>query len=231
MDNQKLQAKVVRRIVNTPDVVTIYFTIDGKPLQYQAGQYITVYFDDTNVTEGRAYSLSSCPSDLQTSITVKKLGLFSGKLHDLKVGDTFSISQAYGFFDIGGDKPIISLAGGVGIAPIWSIVRHECEKNNNHKITLLYSNHTPEDIVFRSEIETLARENNNFSARFFVTQETGAGATSRRIDLSQDIPADMMNSIFYVCGSVEFSRSMWRQLQEIGVSEDNISTETFFEAS
>lgn len=231
MNEQKLQAKVTRRVVNTPDVVTIHFTVEGKPLIHQAGQYITVYFNDTNVAEGKAYSLSSYPSDDESSITVKKVGLFSGKIHKLKVGDIFSISNAYGFFNLGGNKPIVALAGGVGIVPIWSIIRDICANDKNRQVVLLYTNKTVDDIIFRSEIQDLMKTNKNFSAQLFVTREKSNDTISRRIDLTTDVTNEMLDSLFYICGSVDFSRSMWRQLGEIGISEDNISTETFFEAS
>lgn len=231
MNDQKLLAKVTRRVINTPDVVTIYFMVDGKPLMHQAGQYITVYFDDTDVAEGKAYSLSSCPSDDESSITVKKVGLFSGKIHELQVGDIFSISKAYGFFNLGGDKPIVALAGGVGIVPIWSIIRDVCVNDRNRRVVLLYTNKTADDIIFRSDIQDCVKTNKNFSAQFFVTREKSKDAISRRIDLTADMTNEMLDSLFYICGSVDFSRSMWRQLNKIGVSEDDISTETFFEAS
>lgn len=231
MNSQKIKAKVIDKIVNTPDVVTIYFTVGKKLLEYKSGQYITVYFEDTNIAQGKAYSLSSCPNDDVLSITVKKIGLFSGKIHSLKIGDTFLISNAYGFFNIGEDeKPIVALASGVGIAPIWGIIRDACTKDKKRSVTLLYSNKTEKDIVFKSEIKKLEQKNKNFSVHFFVTREKSSVAC-RRIDLSKDLTSEMLDSVFYICGSIDFSRSIWKQLHELGVCEDNISTETFFEAS
>ena len=95
----KLIATVVGVLKQTPDVLSINFLVNGKPLPAEAGQYISVYFDDTNVTEGKAYSLSSCPGDENSQITVKRVGLFSNKICNLKMGDTFEISPPYGFFD------------------------------------------------------------------------------------------------------------------------------------
>lgn len=225
----RFQAKVVRRVMDASDVVTLYFTVNDKSLDYVPGQYITVYFDDTDIKQGKAYSLSNYVADLESSITVKKVGLFSSKLFNLQVGDTFLISQAYGFFNISSDRPIVALAAGIGISPIWSIIRNECSKDKKRSIKLLYSNKTYRDTVFYSDICRLASCKNNFSVRYFVTREINPDAISRRIDIKKDLSInDLLESTFYVCGSVDFVRSMWRQLVKFGADENNISTETFF---
>lgn len=225
----KLQAKVISRVVDTPDVITIFFTVDGRPLAQKAGQYITVYFDDTDVRQGKAYSLSSCPGDEYSSITVKKIGLFSGKLHALKIGECFTISEAYGFFHAHKDKPIVAIATGVGISPIWSIIRHEVARDATKSIQLLCSNKTEDDIIFNSAIRRLAGDNQQFTYRHFVTRQPDTSHTARRLSIAEDIAELSAEVCFYVCGAQDFVASIWRQLVEAGASEDQISTETFFE--
>lgn len=230
--DDRLRATIVERVVQTPDVVSLKFTT-SQPLNYQAGQCVSVYFDETGVREGRAYSLSSCPSDPKATITVKKVGLFSGKLHDLKVGDKLSISRPYGYFGIANNdnRPIVALASGVGVAPIWSVVRHESEMNSQRPITLFYSNRTDSDIVFCSGIDDLAKESKNLMVQYFLTRQDSEFAETRRIDVAQDLTTDQLkDSYFLVCGSLNFVRGMWQQLIAAGVSESDIMSETFFEA-
>ena len=43
--SQKLQAKVLKIKQQTPDVWSIDFLVDGKPLPAEAGQYISVFFN------------------------------------------------------------------------------------------------------------------------------------------------------------------------------------------
>ena len=227
----KLGARVVRRVNETPDVITLYFTVDNHPLDHVAGQYITVYFDDTDVKQGKAYSLSSAPSDPYSSITVKKIGLFSGKLHDLRVGDSMTISQPYGFFYAHSDKPIVAIAAGVGIAPIWSIINHEViTKQTQQPIKLFYTNKTVDDIVFRAAIDKLADRHSNVTSRYFTTRQSSPPYVDHRITVARDIVDVADDCGYYVCGSQDFVRSMWRQLIEAGVHPDSISTETFFES-
>lgn len=226
----QLQAMVIKRTIDTPDVITLDFIVNGKPLSHTAGQYITVFFDDTDIKQGKAYSISSSPHDAHTSITIKKIGLFSGKLHALQVGDSLVISTPYGFFNAKNNKPIIAIAAGVGIAPIWSIIRYEYSKIGTHPTTeLLYSNKSHDDITFRSAIDRLSEQETTFSRQYFVTREPKTEYVPRRIDVGMDIGTVDEDHNFYVCGSADFVGAMWRQLTRAGVSERSISTETFFE--
>lgn len=225
-----LQAKIINRMIDTFDVITLDFTVNGKPLAHTAGQYITVFFDDTDIKQGKAYSISSSPHDPYTSITIKKIGLFSGKLHALNVGDTLAVSTPYGFFNAKNNKPVIAIAAGVGIAPIWSIIRYEYSQTGVHPtIMLLYSNKSRDAITFRLAIDNLSEQEATFTRQYFVTRESETEYIPRRIDVVRDIDAAYEGHNFYVCGSAEFVGAMWRQLTHAGVGERSISTETFFE--
>ncbi len=222
-----ITATVTRTVCETPSVTTIYFTVDGSILPYEAGQYITVYFDYTGVLSGKAYSLSSSPRDSQMSITVKRIGLFSGLLCDLKPGETVAISEPYGFFNAHAGRPIIALAGGVGIAPLWSMLRF----HDTLPAKLLYSNKTQADIALRAAIDAYSESRDELSVKYFLTQESASPSlgTPRRIDLARDLTSDDYSHMFYVCGSVNFVAGMWQQLMACRVPEDSIATETFFE--
>ena len=232
--NGKLIATVTEIIKQTPDVWSVNFLVDGQPLPAEAGQYISVYFSDTDVPEGKAYSLSSCPEDNFSQITVKRVGLFSNKITDLKVGDTLKISASYGFFDAFSDvfidSPAYFIGCGVGISPLYSIVRNQIKSRNTRPLTLFYTNKTDDDIIFHKSLERLTRSNNNFSVNFYVTRQSDSRYYRKRfvVDDIKNISAD---SYFYLCGTTEFTRSIWQQLIQVGVSEKNISVEVFFGAN
>jgi len=219
---EKLKAKVTKIEENTPDVRTIHFLVDGKALDFTAGQYITVYFDETGQKAGKAYSLSSAPDDKEMTITVKRIGEFSGKLHSLKRGNEVIISRPYGFFNVKDDKPIIAIAAGVGISPIWSIIRDELP--GGRKVELLYSNKTASDVALKDEIDKL----HGLRTKYFLTREKAPSFINRRIDIGKDIDTTEEAS-YYICGSQDFVTAMWQQLATAGIDEKAISTETFFE--
>jgi len=213
------------------NVATIYFVLErGGVLHYEAGQYITVYFNGTSTPEGKAYSLSSAPSEKAMSITVKKVGEYSGLLHSVKLGDIFVVSEAYGFFNPHTKAPLVCIAAGVGIAPIWSIIKHEYEQTEHRVTTLLYSNKRHQDIPFWHEIEQLCHDKTNLTVRHHVTQDSAASAVRhRRINAKDCVQGAAEDACYLICGSVSFVRSMWQGLTTCGVAPEVISTETFFE--
>lgn len=217
----------VRRVVReTPSIVTVYFE-QPPGFHYVAGQYITVFFSDTGIHGGKAYSLSSHPDDIDLSITVKKVGQFSGKLHAMKVGDTLEISPAYGMFNAFGDAPLVALAAGVGIAPIYSIIRHEVFRGSNRQIKLLYSNTTDEEIAFRDELDRLRQYAPELDIQYIVTRQEDSDHFGPRMK-GADIAREFSDRVICICGTVEFVRDLRQQLVAAGVNEDDIMTEVFF---
>lgn len=221
-----IPARVTRIDTHSKDICTIHFTVQGSDYAYKAGQYITVYFDSSSSPQGKAYSLSSAPSDTYMSITVKRIGEFSRLLHQLRKGDTFQISEPYGHFYVPDEKHIVALAAGVGIAPIWSIIKHHAPLGRS--IDLHYSNTAEDAIVFRRELASIP-PGAQVSVKHYITR--GATThTARRIRVASDIDTTR-DARYYICGSQDFVTNMWRQLRACGVDTRRISTETFFESS
>ena len=225
------QARIVKIQRHSRDVVTLYFCLqDGSVLPYTAGQYITVYFDGTSTPEGKAYSLSSAPSEPLMSITVKKIGEYSGRLHGLAVGDMFTISDAYGHFNPNTTKPLVCIGAGVGVAPLWSVIKHEYQQDARRIARLFYSNKTVDDIAFRDELDEVSCATNLRVHHHITRQEQVPAVMSRgRISVEKCLQVAEDEAIYLVCGSVGFVRDVWKALTTQGVAAERISTETFFE--
>lgn len=228
----KHDAIVTRVVEEAPRVSTIFFTVDDGLFSFTAGQYISVYFDQTGNKSGKTYSLSSIPGDPEFSITVKNIGEFSGLLCALKPGDHFVVSSAFGFFNNHDDLPIVAIAAGVGISPIWSIIRSDLEAQSSRPITLYETAPHENELIFRGSIDSLFAAHSNACAHYFVTRETSKAGENRRFSVASDVAGEALRTArFYICGAEEFVRAMWRQLMEAGVDAPRIVTETFFENS
>src|SRR4029077_684524 len=59
-------------------------------------------------------------------------------------------------------KPAVFLAGGIGITPFSSILRHAANAQLPHHLYLFYSNRRPEDAAFMDVLRQLEKENANF---------------------------------------------------------------------
>lgn len=228
----KYQASITRTVQEAPDVTTLFFTIDGAMHSYVAGQYIAVYVEVHGQRLTRAYSLSSAPHEKEGAITVKNIGVVSGYLCALHPGDSLEISDVFGFFNVENDLSIVALAAGVGIAPIWSIVKDEIHRKSNRSIELYLTAPRANGLVFKTDIDTTQAQYQHFTATYFTTKEVTPGAVSRRITIADDISVEALRtSQFYICGSEQFVRALWLQLMQAGVEETRVVTETFFESS
>ena len=229
---KRYTATVTEIVRETPDTITIHFQLPASDrFSYTAGQYITVFFDDSTTPEGKAYSLSSAPHEPGYSITVKKIGEYSGRLHALKPGETFSISAAYGFFNPQTNRPLVCLGAGCGLSPILSIVKDELSRDAEKVAHIFCSSKTTDDIVFARPLAEHTATHTNLHVTHHITRQQEIPELMRkgRIDLDHCVQAIEDEAVYLVCGSVDFVRDMWRGLINRGISPDAINTETFFE--
>jgi ferredoxin-NADP reductase len=213
--------KVVQKKEEAPQVTTLKLTpVDGTEFSFVPGQFITVYFPYSGTPEGKSYSISSAPHERGFFITVKAMGEFSNRLCGLRVGDEINGSLPYGFFyseNSGSD--LVLLAAGIGIAPFRSIIL----ANSNRKIILHHSSRTRVEAIFKGEFSKLISE--NFNVTHYFTREGSSRMNPAKI--ISTLP-ELKSPEFFICGSIEFVRDMWKGLKENGVPEDAIFTEAFF---
>ena len=227
---KEYQWTVTKKEQETPDTTSLYLAHDMTRPDFIAGQYLTIKLTDMGPAEGKAYSISSAPHEELLRVTIKKLGTFSSKLLSLSPDDSITTSDPYGFFypDPEDKMPIVFLAGGIGITPIMSIIKSLSHQKDERPLYLLSSNQT-NNIVFESELEQLQEENKNLSVQHFVTQENSETHTARRFnqaDLAKlGTPQD---AEYFVCGSADFTKSVWRDLIDQEIPQHQIYTEGFF---
>lgn len=229
---EQFTARVTRTKYCGDDIATIYFTLDdGSVLDYTSGQYVSVYIDGGSTPEGKAYSLSSAPHEATMSITVKRVGEYSGYLYQLRPSDTFVISAAYGHFNPLSSLPLVGISAGVGVSPILSVIKDHYHASKEQAIALYCSNKSADAIPHFDEIKQL-RDDNSLDVTHHVTRSRPKlnHARAGRID-AQSIVEKVGDEVMYlVCGSVDFVRSMYESLTKSGVAARYISTEIFFES-
>lgn len=235
MPAEHVRYTVLSRVEETPDVITLNLvSTNGSPLTFVAGQYINVYFPELNTPEGKAYSISSAPHEPSFAITVRAIGEFSHRLHALLPGDILFGSLPYGFFYTEFEESdIVMLAAGIGIAPFRSHIRDTLARNPARRITLMHSIRVTGDALFLGELNELKQRLPHFSLVHFVTREERPelpGAIPRRMAAADVIErtAAPASTEFLICGSIPFTRDMWRSLRHAGISEDHMYTEAFF---
>lgn len=127
---------------------------DNKRLGHQPGQFVEVSI----FGYGEA-PISICSSPLMFpafELTVRKVGKFTDKMHNLVAGSTLGIRGPFGNgFDVQSfqGKDILFVCAGIGIAPLKSLIDYTLGKRNDYnRIIILYGTRNPSQILFREEI-------------------------------------------------------------------------------
>jgi ferredoxin-NADP reductase len=128
--------------------------------------------------------------------------------------------------------PLCLIAGGSGVAPLMAMLRHRERRNGHAPALLLYSSRSPEDVIYRAELDAIARRDPNLRVVNTLTRKQPDGWMGRRgrIDkalLAQECFPPEQNPKIFVCGSTSFVEDVSRFLVELGHDPLTIKTERF----
>jgi ferredoxin-NADP reductase len=204
------------------------------PFKFLSGQFLTVTVPDGPTQVHRCYTISSSPTrEDACEITVKREGIASSLLHDrIVVGAPLRVSGPYGrfTFDEGDARPVVFIAGGVGITPLMSKLRYLIGRQWSGKIDLVYSVKTSDDIIFWRELEELGRQSQTLGVHITVTAGdgswTGARGRMNREWLRSVIP-DIAEREVHLCGPTSMAASVQSLLAQMGVPAHKIAIEAF----
>src|SRR5499433_1852047 len=136
--------------------------------EFRAGQFLdwTLINPLETDAEGntRAFSNVSAPFESDVIATRMRDTAFKRVLRSMPLGTEVKIDGPSGSFTLhkNSAKPAVFLAGGIGITPFHSILRHAAHERLPHQLYLFYSNRRPEDAPFLDTLGNLTELNSNF---------------------------------------------------------------------
>jgi len=230
--------EVVDLIDETPRVRSIVLDVP-EWIGHRAGQHVDVRLTaEDGYQAQRSYSIASAPEDRRLALTVE--GLPDGEVSsylvgELRTGDRIELRGPVGGYfvweaDMGG--PLLLVAGGSGIVPLMSMLRHRNASGAAVGAKLLYSSRSWEDVIYRDELERLASATNGPEVVHTLTrsQPPGWNGYARRVDgqmLAETAwPASGEPSAF-VCGPTPFVESVAAALVLLGYPTTTVKTERF----
>jgi ferredoxin-NADP reductase len=244
-----LQCRCCRIIDETADVKTFCFVAEPPVLfTYQPGQFVNVQVEIDGKPVIRPYSISSSPTrPYHLSITVKRVssppdqpdappGLVSNWLHDhLQVGDRINfIGGPIGHFTCLPNLPskLLLISAGSGITPMMSMSRWVQDSLADCDIVFLHSARSANDLVFRTELETMAAQMPNFHLAITVTRQLPGhawmGYTGRiSKSLLHLVAPDLLERSVFVCGPDGFMQGVKSMLEAMSFPMQNYQQESF----
>ena len=204
---------------------------------HRAGQHVDVRLTaEDGYQAQRSYSIASAPGDNEVMLTVELLedGEVSPYLvEELRPGDQLELRGPVGGYfvweaSLGG--PVLLVAGGSGVVPFRSIVRHHAEVDSDVPLRLLYSARSIDDVLYRDELDRFAAAETD--VRFTFTRAWPDGWQGYRGRIDGELLADVAwpraeRPLFYVCGPTAFVETAASVLVELGHDAARIRTERF----
>jgi ferredoxin-NADP reductase len=229
------QAAAVTAITReTASVVTIELEPPDWP-GHLAGQHLDVRLTaEDGYTAERSYSIASAPGE-PLAITVERLenGEVSPYLtEELLAGDQLELRGPIGGYFVWeptDDSPLMLLAGGSGVVPLRSMLRHRLRTGSDVPACLLYSSRTWDDVIYRGE---LGQYHNGVQVGYTLTrsQPTGWTGHTGRIDstlLTEVSWPAADNPLTYICGPTSFVEAAAAALVGLGYRPERVKTERF----
>jgi NAD(P)H-flavin reductase len=172
-------------------------------------------------------SMSGDPSKPDLVHTVRAVGIVSGALTKLKPGDVLGLRGPFGVgwpvAELDGHDVVI-VAGGVGLAPLRSLIYHLINERGRYgDIAILYGTRSPEDILYRRELDEWGSRS-DLEIDFTVDHATTPwhGHVGVVTTLIPHATFDPLNTIALVCGPEIMMRFAIAALQDADVADEAI---------
>lgn len=208
---------------------------------YQPGQSIDLVLADAapDTPAGdvsHTFSLVSAPHEATLTVATRmRDSAYKNTLKALPTGTTLRFEGPYGdaLVPDSSQRPLMLIAGGIGITPFISILRDMAEHRQQRPVRLLYSNRRPEDTAFLAELQQLEQTLAQFK---LIATMTNMGASSQ----PWDGPTGYLNAqritqysqglsdpLYFLSGPPALVEAMYDALEDADVNEEDIHSESF----
>lgn len=243
--------KVVKKEKESDVITSLYLAPDDGTAvpRFQPGQYISLRVpSEDGSTTMRNYSLSGRPGDAHFRISVKREvgqgvpdGYVSNLLHNsVGVGETLELAAPSGEFVLDpstdADRPLVLLAGGVGITPVFSMLLVALETMAARDISFIYGCLDEKHQAFKADVDRLQKDHSNLKVHYCYndrpSEEIANGTAANVSDGFVD--ADLIESVvgqrdadYYFCGPKRFMAAVNRTLVGWAIPRSQIHFEFF----
>lgn len=235
-DAGSVAARVVEVVRASESVVRVFLQCEDA-FDYEPGQYVTLRRSD-GLT--RSFSLASLTSEAHLELHIRRVsdGAFSSWAYDtLAPGEPFVLRGPYGNCCYGGDQPdapLLLVAVGTGLAPLWGVARHALAAGHRAPITLIQAAAEPRGLYMRNDLSALAAAHPQLRVRTCVLRDGGGDIEQVAVDelavavlRESDRPAE---HLAFVCGDPAVVHRVRRGLFMAGLSPRRILADAFLPA-
>lgn len=207
----------------------------GRPLRFRGGQFVWLKLGRAfaHLTE-HPFSIASGPAGSgRIELLIKEAGDFTSRIGRLTPGTPAFLDGPYGNFTLErreGDG-IMLIAGGIGIAPVLSILHELAASGDRRPLKLVYGNRIAAQIVAKQDLEVLAKQLDLEVVQVLgepTPDWSGLRGVLDAQTLAACLPRDRRERwLYFVCGPIEMIDAVELALDRAGVPLAQIVSERF----
>lgn len=235
----RVALKLKEKIKLAPDVYDFVFT-PSRRFNYIAGQYMEWTLGHSNADNRgnrRYFTLASAPGENTIRMGIKfyeRCSSFKTALLALEKGDEIIAAQVAGDFvlPMNCQQKCIFIAGGVGITPFRSMIRHLLHKKQKRPITLFFANKNADEIVYKDVFDR-AEQELGIRTIYTITDQnnipdTWAGGVGRiDAEMVKSVVPDYHQCLFYISGPKNMVDGFKETLRQMNIPERQVKTDFF----
>jgi NAD(P)H-flavin reductase len=198
-----------------------------EPITFETGQFIEL----TVPGVGEApFTPASDPAVKDTmEVSVMRVGKVTETIHELDKGDTVGIRGPFGSgypVDSFEGKEVLVVGGGCGFAPLRSLLYELFNRSGKFKNLFFRGGcKTPQDFLYRKQIEGWKLERNDINIRLTVDQKDGQewdGNVGVVTTILDDIEMDCATGIAIICGPPIMMKFATQKVLDLGFTPENM---------
>lgn len=220
-----VRAELIDVIDESPTIKTFVFKNTDDGFSFATGQFVELSIPGLGEAP---FTPSSNPAvQEQFEISIMKVGKVTEKLHALQKGVVLGIRGPFGagypLWEFEG-KEIYIVGGGVGLAPLRSLLYTLLnDKNRYKKIVLRYGARTPNDIIYKGQVNQWVTSG-DIDLKITVDRgdaqwRGGVGVVTTILD-ARDV--DITHAVAVVCGPPIMMKFATFKLIELGFKDEQI---------
>ena len=212
------------------NITSLTFEKTGE--HYFPGQFGFISFKFGNRWESwHPFSLTSNPGEDHVSMTIKGLGDFSNQVAQVKAGDPVKLDIGYGAFSPSAapDTRYTFVAGGVGVTPIYGILKELKERQDPPEVVMMYCVHHETDILFRGDLDNWFSDNPKWQINYICTSQPDWKGIKGRLtpEVFTSLCGNNLRGTYFLCGPAGMVGSIVEHLRSQGVPKRRIKREQF----
>lgn len=226
-------------------IKTLHFKLEeGEKLEFKAGQYVQITRSLPWENVIRAYSISSSPdlkSEFSLDVQLVEGGIMSSYLHGLEVGAKLDFCGPFGDMSVDTSSAyyensrLLLVTGGVGLAPMRSIISSLINSGFKGKLVLLHGVRSRRNLYGEDEYRSLMKKHPEFEYIPVLAEpslEDGwVGKTGLVTECLEEWlisnKDDLASAEAYLCGPSAMMEAASKILAQKGVSEEKIHSDPF----